>query len=402
MPLRNFIQWIPQLISHFHFHEPHLLDKLLIRLAETHPQAIFYAFKSSYNHFHKKSTIPNRPAVQQILDAIANPSLELLVSNVNCMVLPEKIVEQTFLKLRNELFDEYGQDEYVAQLQTCYDEVFQNAQRSEIPKQYDHIKAVIGELMKLNGKYTVSISLNTYNRTRYKMFLSISFLCSIVRTALDRISRTLSETIEHIRGQLNVSFTTTDGLCPWFHQYHWYGGNECIELPGQYDANYRPIDKHLKIVKFERKIRVFKSLRKPIQLTVLATDGKLHSYLIKYGEDLRQDERIQQMQTIMSDHLSNDKYCSRHRLRLRTYSVTPLNAVCGMISWVNNTQPLDEFVARSMPNFHQRNRDAAVKYLNLRPAGSSNQRRPPLTAFLRLSRAQVNDLCHFKSVIFFL
>lgn len=204
----------------------------------------------------------------------------------------------------------------------------------------------------------------------------------------------MNETIQFTKNQLNVPIATTDSLCPWFQQYHWYGGDEYIELPGQYDANFRPNDKHLKIVKFERTIRVFRSLRKPIKLTALGTDGKLHSYIIKYGEDLRQDERIQQMQTIMSDHLNNDKNCSQHRLRLRTFPVIPLNAMCGIINWVNNSQPFDEFVARAIPNFPQRNSDAANKYQNFRNGGRINRHRPPLSILLRMTREQViSDPC---------
>lgn len=162
----NFIPWIPQLMSRFRFDEPHLLDKLLIRLAQTYPQAIFYAFKSAYTHYRRNGMLPNRPAVLEILDAIENTSLERFVSSVNCMVLPEKIVEQAFQKILANLSDDYEQEEYVDALQKCHDEVFRNALRSEIPKQYDSIKAMFGALLKLNGKSVHPFYMQSNNKNQ--------------------------------------------------------------------------------------------------------------------------------------------------------------------------------------------------------------------------------------------
>lgn len=184
---------------------------------------------------------------------------------------------------------------------------------------------------------------------------------------------------------------TTNALCPWFQQYHWSGSDAFIELPGQYDANYRPnVAKRLKIVRFDRAIKVLHSLRKPIQLTVLTSDGNRYSYLVKYGEDLRQDERVQQMQTIMSGHLRNDMNCSQYRLRLRTYAVVPLNGSCGIISWVHNSQPIDEFVSDHMQGIGVRTRNARVKYELFRKYDSPAEQRKQCAFMHHLSREQVS------------
>ena len=45
---------------------------------------------------------------------------------------------------------------------------------------------------------------------------------------------------------------------------------------------------------------------------------------VKGGEDLRNDERIEQLLTLMNSILSNDGAASDAGLRLRTYSVVPM------------------------------------------------------------------------------
>lgn len=131
-----------------------MLDDLLLRLAECHPQAIFYAFKASYEEFNRSTgSTANRSVVQKILEAIANPSLERLVSSLKCMVLPEKVIQQAFQKiLENATRMEYTQDNYLAELQTCYDNVFNNAEHAKLPKIYESFEKALKKLMTLNGE----------------------------------------------------------------------------------------------------------------------------------------------------------------------------------------------------------------------------------------------------------
>lgn len=81
-----------------------------------------------------------------------------------------------------------------------------------------------------------------------------------------------------------------DTLSPWLAQYHWHGGdNDFIELPGQFTGNVEPNDKNtLKIVKFHEMVSIFHSLRCPIRISCTCSNGKSYSFLVKYGEDLRQ------------------------------------------------------------------------------------------------------------------
>lgn len=64
------------------------------------------------------------------------------------------------------------------------------------------------------------------------------------------------------------------------------------------------------------------SLRKPIKITLLGTDTKEYSFLIKFGEDVRQDQRIQQVFSLMNNILAHDKNLNGYEFHILTYQVS--------------------------------------------------------------------------------
>ena len=69
---------------------------------------------------------------------------------------------------------------------------------------------------------------------------------------------------------------------------------DTVEVPGQYEMVMDQVFKEntVKIAGFKDEIKVFSSLRRPIKITMIGDDGKDYDFLIKNGEDLRQDQRI--------------------------------------------------------------------------------------------------------------
>lgn len=185
----------------------------------------------------------------------------------------------------------------------------------------------------------------------------------------------------------------TETLSPWLARYHWYGGDNYIELPGQYTGKVAPnANNILKIVKFHEKVSIYHSLRRPIKLTAICSDGKSYSFLVKYGENLRQDERIQHIQELMSDQMKADKNCSQQKLSLRTYKVIPLNVDCGIISWVENTATIDSFLSQSDPEFNTANASALHQYRKFimnAPIDKNKRIKPNVAAVLHYSPADV-------------
>lgn len=143
-------------------------------------------------------------------------------------------------------------------------------------------------------------------------------------------------------------FTKLETLSPTLSHHHWYGSmDNYIELPGQYTGNAPPNPStSLKIVKFKEELTVIESLRKPIKISCLCSDGKTYSFIAKYEEDLRRDERIQHVHGLMSEQMQLDKNCSQQNLSLRLYQVIPLNTRFGLIQCVENAENIQSFLSK--------------------------------------------------------
>jgi len=121
--------------------------------------------------------------------------------------------------------------------------------------------------------------------------------------------------------------------------------NQYIEKPGQYTGNSIPeIDTHIKISSFDSDTLVMGSLRKPKRLKIRGNDQQDYPYLVKGGEDLRLDQRVQQLFSVMNEIFAGDSQCTRRFLKLPTYQVIPMTSKVGMIEWIDNTKPLKALI----------------------------------------------------------
>lgn len=75
------------------------------------------------------------------------------------------------------------------------------------------------------------------------------------------------------------------------------------------------------------------SMRRPKRLVVRGDDERDHPFLVKGGEDLRQDQRIEQLFGVMNILLCQDTACSQRSLTLRTYQVVPITSRYRICSW---------------------------------------------------------------------
>lgn len=72
------------------------------------------------------------------------------------------------------------------------------------------------------------------------------------------------------------------------------------------------------------------SLRLPKRLTIHADDGKDHMFLVKGGEDLRVDERVEQLFEVMNAVMYKSAACRRARLSNKTYKVLHPSSFVGL------------------------------------------------------------------------
>lgn len=98
------------------------------------------------------------------------------------------------------------------------------------------------------------------------------------------------------------------------------------------------------IERFDDKVLVLSSMAKPRKLTALGSDGKSYGLLIKPKDDLRNDQRLMEFNSLINRSLKRDAEASRRQLYIRTYAVTPLNEECGIIEWVDGLRALRDIL----------------------------------------------------------
>ncbi|CAK6951979.1 LOW QUALITY PROTEIN: DNA-dependent protein kinase catalytic subunit [Scomber scombrus] len=158
-------------------------------------------------------------------------------------------------------------------------------------------------------------------------------------------------------------------------------GNE-LEIPGQYDGRCKPLPEyHAKITGFDERVKVMSSIRRPKRLIIRGDDERDHPFLVKGGEDLRQDQRIEQLFAVMNILLSHDTACTHRDLQLRTYQVIPITTRIGLIEWMENTCTLKEFLTSTMTDDEQQRAGRCVEVYNKWLSSFSNSKASAITSY---------------------
>ena len=109
-----------------------------------------------------------------------------------------------------------------------------------------------------------------------------------------------------------------------------------LAVPGSYQAG-KPI---IRIESFAPKLTVIPSKQRPRRLALKGSDGQEHHYLLKGHEDLRQDERVMQLFSLVNNLLAVDTDCFKRRLHIQLFPVIPLAPNAGLLGWVKDSDTL--------------------------------------------------------------
>ncbi|CAF1286327.1 unnamed protein product, partial [Rotaria sordida] len=146
-----------------------------------------------------------------------------------------------------------------------------------------------------------------------------------------------------------------------------------LEIPGQYTTKKQKplIEHHIQIVGFDEKVLVLDSLRLPKCITIRGHDENDYRFLVKAGEDIRQDQ----------PHIA-----------LRTYKVIPMSSKLGMIECLDNTCLLKDLIQES---YNDNQLDIITNQ-----AKTANNTIMYAQLFLSLTKAQLQEeFNHIQSVI---
>eukprot|EP01064_Diplonema_japonicum_P017358 TRINITY_DN2544_c0_g1_i1.p1 TRINITY_DN2544_c0_g1~~TRINITY_DN2544_c0_g1_i1.p1 ORF type:complete len:2523 (+),score=782.14 TRINITY_DN2544_c0_g1_i1:925-8493(+) len=103
------------------------------------------------------------------------------------------------------------------------------------------------------------------------------------------------------------------------------------------------------ISSFGPNVLVMNSIQKPKRIIVHGSDHGEYPFLLKGGEDLRQDQRIQQMFYLFNSCMRKDMKCKQRSLCVRGYSVIPISPRVGLVEWVGNTRPMKGMIESQLP-----------------------------------------------------
>uniref|UniRef100_A0A2H8U1F2 DNA-dependent protein kinase catalytic subunit n=2 Tax=Melanaphis sacchari TaxID=742174 RepID=A0A2H8U1F2_9HEMI len=336
-----FLQWINQILGCLDSPLIDVISPLLIRLCQVYPKAIQFPLKifmerNVYKNeecetFLKTKLVPliSDIYIDMFIKAISNvccPFTQLLeyindvqesikTNNLSLIILVfEIMLKNCFITKENQQFK--GKE-----FKTL--DIFKN----ELESIFDKLKSSYSNLNDVcMALITIKKQIDTHKNEYYNRKLSTNLI----------------------------------NYCPWLALYSNHN-IDTIEIPGQYCGTRKPnIDNHITITSFKPNVQVIFSMRNPIKITMIGNNGKKYSFLIKFGEDLRQDQRIQQLHKVINDTLLNNSYCCERQLSLSNYIVFPITTKLGMIEWINNTVTLKDFICESFPG----GKDSGIEQLH--------------------------------------
>ncbi|XP_029675337.1 DNA-dependent protein kinase catalytic subunit-like isoform X2 [Formica exsecta] len=309
-----FLRWQDLLFSHLG--TPSIASAvvpIVERLAEAYPDAVAYTY---HLVIERNPAILQDENIQRVRSLLRDKAekYEQFLRAIQYVAQPELYLKYYLDEVMRDLSRGRGATAIESLLQKVYPSTRAAERNNPRP----------GDIYRMIARYESKIrALNPDNR-------------DATREGIRRIMESLDESL-FIRATKN----RLNDYSPFLHQY--MGGG--IEIPGQYTGDREPILRyHARIARFEPRVAVMRSLRKPIRICMMGDNGKEYKFLVKFGEDLTIDRGLQQLYNTMNRTLSNDASCRERRLAIDTYEVIPLSKSFGLIQWIEDTKSLEDLV----------------------------------------------------------
>eukprot|EP01119_Soliformovum_irregulare_P013151 TRINITY_DN3471_c1_g1_i1.p1 TRINITY_DN3471_c1_g1~~TRINITY_DN3471_c1_g1_i1.p1 ORF type:complete len:703 (-),score=223.51 TRINITY_DN3471_c1_g1_i1:67-2175(-) len=340
IPSWMFIRWVAQMMALLDKPEGPVVIPILIEIAKLYPQAVYYPFKISSEDLKpaaKKVTAP----LEKILD---KPLLNNLVTSLEKLTHPEHRFKDWTESLKPLMRNKNRSEEDQRKIAEIWQEMAQDlfdaaSDHGTYNKKFATTwgKNMISKFGK-DGSKLVKMSNETFLSfvgESLGMMMKDMVPRTTAKMKLSDFSRTLSD--------FEQSDQTT---------------GEYIEIPGQYSGLGIPNpESHIKVTSFDTDVLVMGSLRRPKRVKFRGNDEKDHPFLVKGGEDLRLDQRVEQLFSVMNEILNSDPESYKRRLSIKTYQVIPMTTKVGMIEWINNTKPLKEIIEEELAKHEGKKKD---------------------------------------------
>lgn len=100
----------------------------------------------------------------------------------------------------------------------------------------------------------------------------------------------------------------------------------------------------IKIQSINQTLKVISTQQHPRIVYINTSDGERRQYLLKGNEDLRKDGRFIQLFSLMNSIFAQNRETRELRASIVRYAVVPLSKLCGLITWVPDSDTLHQIV----------------------------------------------------------
>ncbi|XP_060058172.1 DNA-dependent protein kinase catalytic subunit [Erinaceus europaeus] len=331
IPCWQFIGWISHMVALLDKEEAVAVQRTVAEIADHYPQAIVYPFiisSESYSFSNTSTGHKNKEFVERIkLKLDQGGVIQDFINALEQLSNPEL------------LFKDWTEDMKI--------ELAKNPiNKKTIEKLYERMYAALGQsnapgLGPFRKKF-----IQAFGKEFDKHFgRGGSKLSGMkLRDFTDITSSLLSSMYRDSKPPGNLKEWS-----PWMSEFKVEFLRNELEIPGQYDGKGKPLPEyHVRIAGFDERVKVMASIRKPKRIVIRGHDEQEYPFLVKGGEDLRQDQRIEQLFQVMNSILSSDAACGQRNLQLKTYHVVPMTSRIGLIEWIENTLTLKELLLNTM------------------------------------------------------
>ncbi|KAJ5076723.1 DNA-dependent protein kinase catalytic subunit [Anaeramoeba ignava] len=334
IPSWMFTKWISQMVAVLNKREGPMILDIISRIAKDYPQCLYFPLQISQQSydFNTKQMINSR-----LSGFLSNPLLEKFTHHLELLTEPHLVFSDYMDEIERQIgkYDSKSNHSFIKEkikhlISNLF--VFDQKENGDWRNNFAHWNTLFTNIFGKNGKLLLEkISLSSFKRKRKQIFKE---MVSEYEKLKNTSHRTLREYSLWLSNFKQSSFSV---------EYY-------IEIPGQYNGQSIPDPKkHSKIVSFNETLQVMKSLRLPKRLVINGNDGKEYPFLVKGGEDLRLDQRIEQLFTVMNQIMQSDPICCQRRLKIQTYQVVPVTPRVGLIEWLDNTKPFHSMVGEKAP-----------------------------------------------------
>ncbi|KAL4502183.1 hypothetical protein ABPG72_000418 [Tetrahymena utriculariae] len=370
IPSWIFISFLPQMM--------HILKKqnlveffkpLIKKLAKNYPEALIYQFNTIFSNQATCETALS----QEIYEALHKemPHYYNFMYHLNQITHPEhrliyylEFLKSQFLSFQK-IHNTYSSQNDFVKLNKAIDEyqkIFDRILKDTEEDLFQHNK--IADHM---GSYNVKFAKDNANEFKklLKKFTNIT-------KGDDQDKKDAYDFIKKFRDKVNTKDLKSgyDKLSNFSSFLQNFQADHIIEIPGQYTSGavitepYK--ESHIKIQSFDSQILTLQSIRRPKRLCIYGSDEKCYKFLVKGIEDLRLDQRIEQLFQVMNNIFEYDPQCQSKELSLSTFNIIPMTNILGLLEWVDKTSVLKEILNKEFQEKMGTNEDIAQDNEGLR------------------------------------